>query len=260
MTNAFSGTKTDPSKVKDEERDSVGGGSFIWESDTYPVVISEAFPDVSAKGALSLVVIYKNKEGKEITQTEWVQSGNAKGNSATYAVRDNKGKPTGERRKLPGLAKADGLCELVADKTLEEVGENTEKKVVMRWNKDAGGKVEQTVDMLMDLVGKNVIIGVQKIIENKRVKGDDGDYHPTNEIREINEIDKIFDGATGRSLIEIRAQIKDPSFIHTWRDSNRGETINNFTKVAGSTAQTGTPGAPAATQATPPAPTTGLFE
>ncbi len=252
MPNAFAGTKTDPNKVKDEERDSVGGG-YAWDSDTYPVVISEAYPDKSAGGATSLNIIYKNKEGKEVTQIEWVQSGDAKGNSPTYDVRDSNGKPTGEKRKLLGLTRADSICALVAGKTLEQVGANTEPKVVTKWDPAASARNEKTVDMLMDLVGQSVIIGVQKKIVDKRAKGEDGQYHPTGEVRTINEVDKVFDGVTGRTLTEVRAELKEPVFIHTWRTNNRGKVQDDSSKASGSTAKAGAPGAA-------PEGTKGLFE
>lgn len=248
MTNILARTKTDPTKVRDEERDSVGG-SYIWESDTYAVIISEAYADLTPNGAVMVNLVYKDQTGREITQRECVASGDAKGNSPTFDVRDTNGKPTGEKRKLPGLAKIDSICELVAGKALAEVSENTAVKIVMKWDTDSKAKVERKADMLMDLVNQNVIIGVQKQIVDKQAKGDDGKYHNTGETRDANEIDKVFDGITGRTLTEVKGKLADPVFIHTWRESNKGKTFDETKDKVGSksSAKNGAPGATPAT-------------
>ncbi len=240
----FSGTKTAP-EVKDEERDSVGG-SYIWESDTYPVTIDLAYGGISQGGALSVNIVYKDKTGREITDTQWVQSGDTKDNKPTYTD-----KRSGEERKLPGLQHTDAICQMVAGKNLDEM--DTEQKVAMIWDFGARAKVEQKVEMIMELIGAQVIVGVQKKVVDKNAKGDDGKYHPTGETRETNEVDKVFDGTTGRTLTEIRAEAAEAKFIHTWREKWSGNTINEATAAAGSTAKAGAPGAA-------PAPTKGLFE
>jgi len=82
------------------------------------------------------------------------------------------------------------------------------------------------VDMVTDLVGQRVIVGIQKQIVDKNQKADDGSYQPTGETREVNEIDKVFRERDRMTTAEVRAQAEEPAFYDTWDKKWTGKVRN----------------------------------
>ncbi len=76
------------------EKDSVGGGGVL-ESGLYPATITLAYGMKSAGGAKGLVLHAKTSQGRDIRQTLWTSSGNAKGNKNYY-------EKDGKKNYLPG--------------------------------------------------------------------------------------------------------------------------------------------------------------
>lgn len=86
------------------------------------------------------------------------------------------------------------------------------------------------------------------------MKNADGKYVPSGEVREENEIDKIFRATDGMTVAEIRANATEAVFATSWKDKWTGVTKDRTTKqAAGSTAGAPTPQGAAAK------PTTSLF-
>ena len=229
------------------EKDSVGGG-VVLESNIYPAKVTLAYVTKSGGGALGLVVSAKTAEGHDIKQTLWMTSGTEKG-CKNYYEKD------GQKNYLPGYLAANALALLTTGKEIS--GLETETKVVNVYNSDARAEVPTKVEMVMDLLGKEILIGLIKQTVNKTKKDDvTGVYLPTGETRDENEIDKFFRASDRKTTAEIRAQVEEAKFADTWLEKWQGKVKDKTSK----TAATGAPGAPrAAAPAAAKKPATSLF-
>lgn len=228
-----------------EEKDSVGSGGPL-DSGLYKSTIALAYVTKSAGGAMGLVLNMKTEANREIRQTLWMTSGTAKG-CKNYYEKD------GEKFYLPGFNHANSLALLTCGKEISEL--ETETKVVNVYSAEAKSEVPTKVEMLMDLLGKEIIVGVIRQTVDKTKKNEAGVYEATGETRDENEIDKLFRAKDRMTTAEIRAQAENAGFIDTW-DAKFTGTVKNKAKGAAGTA--GAPkaaGAPAAAKK----PTTSLF-
>lgn len=220
------------------EKDSVGGGFGPWESGLYPVTIDIAYLEKKQSGALFLNVVLKNDDGQEHREGLCIASGDAKGNKSYY-------EKDGEKFFLPGFNHANALGLLSCGKELKDMEDSIEKKTIKLYNFDAGKEVPTDVDMVTDLVGQRVIVGLQKQIVDKNKKNDQtGKYEPTGEVREVNEIDKVFRERDRMTVAEILAQAETPEFYDTWDQKWTGKTRNKAS--AANDANGGMAGVPSA--------------
>ena len=237
------------------EKDSVGGGSKILESGIYNCTVAMAHGTQSAGGAMGLVLTLKTEAGQEVKQTLWMTSGTAKGCKNFYEGKD------GQKQYLPGFIAANSLCLLTVGKEISEV--DTETKVINLYSPEAKAEVPTKVEVLMDLLGKEITVGIIKQVVDKTKRNDaTGMYEPTGETREENEIDKLFRTRDGMTTAEIRAQADKAVFIDTWATKWTGVTKE---KAKGAGAVAGTAGVPKmaggalAAAAAAKKPTTSLF-
>jgi hypothetical protein len=232
------------------ERDSVGSSGPL-DSGLYNATISLVYVTKSAGGATGLVVNAKTDAGREIRQTLWMTSGAAKGSKNFYEDKN------GQKQYLPGFIAANALCLLTVGKEISEL--DTETKVVNVYSRDAKAEVPTKVEVPVDLMGKQVLVGLIKQKVDKTVKNEaTGVYEPTGETREENEIDKFFRASDRKTTAEIRAQADEASFVNTWEQKFAG-TVRDRSKGG-----LGTPGAPkafgaAANASTIKKPATSLF-
>lgn len=213
-------------------------GSSIFESGIYPSVVETAYINKSDGGAIGLVCAFKTN-GKSFRQTFWMTSGTAKG-CKNYYEKD------GEKRYLPGFLQANALALLTTGMEISAL--DTETKVIKAWNKDTKSEIPTKVEMLMDLVGKDIVVGLLKQTVDKTAKADDGTYQPTGETRDENEVDKFFRASDNKTTQEIRDQV-DAKFIDTWTKKWTGQTKM---KSKGAAASGSVAGAPKASVSTKP--------
>lgn len=229
------------------EKDSVGSGGVV-ESGLYHSTIKLAYLIKSDGGAVGLVLNAMSQAGRELRQTLWMTSGTAKGGTNYYTDAN------GAKQYLPGFNLANSLALLTVGKEISDL--DTETKVVNTYSKEAKAEVPTKVEMLVDLLGKDVIIGVIKQVVDKTQKNDAGAYVPTGETREENEFDKFFRAKDRMTTAEIRAEATEASFIETWETKWAGNTRN---KAKGAGGATGTAGAPKAAGASAAKPKQSLF-
>jgi hypothetical protein len=80
---------TTSSKVKDEGTDRVRGQKKEpLMSDIYNMIIKYAYAIKSKGGAMGITVVLNTTDGKEVKATEYITSGDAKGNK-TYFEKEN---------------------------------------------------------------------------------------------------------------------------------------------------------------------------
>lgn len=229
--NMLASLKTDDS-IK-EAKDSVGGNGPL-ESGIYNFNVALAYLGKAESGALSLNLHLKSDEGHELRQTLWMTSGKNKGGKNYY-------EKNGEKHYLPGFTLAEHLSLLTVGKSIADL--DTEEKVVSLYSFEAQAEVPTKVQVLTDLLGKEVIGAVFKQTVDKTKKNESGEYLPTGETRDENELDKFFRARDQLTVAEIRAQASEPAFINTWRDKWAGKTRN---RSKGANGNNGTAGAPSA--------------
>lgn len=228
------------------ESDNLGGGGLL-ESNTYLLEIKLAYITTADSGAVALNIRANTEDGKEIRQQFWMTSGTAKGCKNYYEDKN------GEKKYLPGFLTANALALLTTGKEISD--QDTEEKVVALWSSTAKAEVPTKVPMLMDMLGKQVIAGIIKQTVDKTTKSPSGEYVPTGETKEENEIDKLFQASTRRTTAEIRAGAETGVFIDSWKAKWEGKVKNKAKGGDGSGAKAGAP-KPAATSTKP---TSSLF-
>jgi len=225
--------------VKDDG-DSLGMGSYILDSGLYQVTVDLVYASVSTGGALGMNCVFKTKDGREIRQTFWVQSGDAKGNKTYYADKD------GVKHNLPDLNHANALSQLTLGVDAHVLKD--EEKVINIWNRDAKAEVPTKVKVAIELLGKQITLGLIKQTVDKNVKDDNGKYVPSGETRDENEIDKFFHADSNLTVSEIKAGESTAKFIHAWKKKNDGQTRMKATGTKAGTK----PGVAPAVSAAPP--------
>lgn len=229
------------------ERDSVGGNGPL-NSGLYPSKVNLAFLKKSDGGALALVLHAKTDAGQEIRGTLWMTSGTTKGATNYYTDKE------GAKQYLPGFLLANSLALLTVGKEISDL--DTETKVVNLYSPEAKAEVPTKVEMLTELLGQDILIGLIKQTVDKTKKNDTtGAYEATGETREENEIDKFFRARDSMTVAEIRAQAAEATFAATWIAKWNGKVKE---KAKGAGAATGTAGAPKAAAA-PNKPSKSLF-
>lgn len=205
------------------EKDSIGGGGVL-ESGIYPATIKLAYVTKAASEALGLVVHAQTSQGRDIRETLWMTSGSAKG-CKNYYEKD------GQKHYLPGYIQANALALLSVGKEISEL--DTEVKVINAWNKEAKAETPTKVDMLTDLLGQEILVGLIKETVDKTAKNDAGVYIPTGETREQNVIDKLFRAADKKTTAEIRAESEEATFHDSWLQKWEGKTRDRASKATG---------------------------
>lgn len=229
----------------EDEKDSVGGGYAPWDSGIYATKVALAYLSKSKGGALALNLTLTDASGRELRQQLWMTSGTEKG-CKNYYEKD------GEKRYLPGFLHANALCLLTIGKEISQA--DTDTKVINVYSPEAKAEVPTQVEMVTDLLGQEVLVGVIKQMVDKNVKDAAGNYVASGETREENEIDKFFRARDKKTTAEIRAQA-EATFHDTWEKKWAGQVKDRSSKTAGK----GTAGAPGAPSAPNGKPATSLF-
>jgi hypothetical protein len=231
------------------ERDSVGSSGPL-DSGLYPAKISLAYITKATSEAVGLVVHAKTAQDREIRQTLWMTSGKEKGGNNFYVDKN------GEKQYLPGFNLANSLALLTVGKEISDL--DTETKVVNVYSYDAKAEVPTKVEMITELLGQDIIVGLIKQVVDKTKKNDANVYVPTGETREENDIDKFFRARDRMTTAEIRAQATEASFIETWSAKWDGKTREKAKGANGAAGNAGAPKAAAAAAGTKK-PATSLF-
>jgi len=231
------------------EKDNLGG-SRILESGLVNMTIKLAYLTKSDGGALALNVVGK-VENQDVRQQFWMTSGTAKGCKNYYEDKDK------NKQYLPGFIMANSLCLLTLGKEISQI--ETESKVIPLYNSAAKAEVPTKVEMLTDLIGQEIIAGVIKQTVDKTTKNvATGEYEPTGETREENEIEKFFRARDRMTTAEIRAKAETAVFADTWAAKWTG-VVKNKAKGAAAKGTAGLPGQKAGAPAASNKPANSLF-
>lgn len=221
---------TDAGLEKAEDR--LGGGFSVRDTDIYTFKIKAAYAGKSAGGAMNVSLICEDSQG-EYRETIYIT--NRKGEN--FFVKDGKKIP------LPGFTIINDLCLIATNEPLSS--QETEEKVIKLYDFEAKKEVPTAVPMIMSLVDAEVSFAIQKTIEDKNAKDDSGEYVPTGETREVNNIVKVFHTETKMTIVEAMNGAEEAKFWDAWVEKNQGKVYDKSTKDA--KAQGGKP-APRPTQ------------
>ena len=211
-----------------EEIDSVGSTFGVVESGLYKLKIKAAYIKVATSKAVGVVLELETFDNAIISQTLWVKSGEKKGCKNFYTSKD------GEKHYLPGYNQMNALCLLTVGKNLSEM--ETASQIIDIYDYAVKGNIPTEVDMLTELLEKEIIAGVIKQVVNKNALDiNTNTYQPTAETREENEIDKFFRERDQLTVTEIKAEVKEATFYNKWYDRWGGKTRDKTVKVAEST-------------------------
>jgi len=203
-----------------EEGDRIFGS--VLPTGVYNFTIDMAYVDQSEGGAAFMQLSLISDEGKTLSQRIFFTSGDEKGNAITYPVKKN-GKPTGEKKYLPGFILASDLHEVVTMGTpLAEM--ETEGKLVNAYSPEAKKEVPTQKQVVPALLKQKVKLGVQEQLVFKTVN-QDGKYVETTETRSQNEIVKVFSSETNQTRDELANSV-DPVFMDQWVASYAGKVVD----------------------------------
>lgn len=212
-----------------QESESVGGGRVLFDSAIYPAKVKQAYLDAYDSGA-RFVSITLDINGKDYEERLLLTNG--KGESF-WTDNDNNPQQYSGLTRFEELAFAAGFANIQAT--------NPTTGNIRAWDKDTKSFVIRSHStVLTSLQGKDVMVAVQKISQNKQKKNAvTGRYDKLNEVEEINQIDK-FANMQGMTQLESAKNISPPQFMAAWKEKWSGKVQDKYKTQKGAPAS-GTP-------------------
>ena len=223
----------------EESQDRLGGGFQPRASDIYTMEIELFYAGQSKEGAKSITIHAKDSAGK---YRETVYITNKKGENFFLNKEDNS-----KKVPLPGFTTIDDICLAATGFPLAE--QAFEEKVVNLYDFDQKKEVPTKVMVAVDVLGKTVSLGILKQLEDKTAKNaQTGDYEPTGETKETNNIGKVFHTESKVTMAEARNGA-EAKFWDSWLERNKDQIIDKRKDKSGN----GKPASKAPPQAGAPA-------
>lgn len=203
----------------EEQKDSLGGSNLL-ETDIYHATVKAAYVGYAKSGAMNVNLVL-DIAGREYRETIYVTNRNGD----NYWTRDGKKYP------LPGFSTINDLCILTNEKPLSDM--DTEPRVFKVWDSELKAEVNKEVPCIVDLLGKEVNVGIVHKVQNRTALAPSGKYEPVNEKRASNEINKFYyhDDDNMLTVYEAMHQ-KTAEFAQKWLDKNKGKVMDTFKEVA----------------------------
>ena len=173
---------------------SLGGGSFLWDSNVYKCIVDMAYFDKSAGGAHSLNLTLLNSDGKQLKQTLWF----TKKTGEIHFIN----KRTGEKDYLPGYTLANNLALIITGEDINEAFEKSEKKMVNVYDFTAKAEKPTEKSVATSLLGKQVKAAIIKQTVNRRADAGDGVWVPTVETKDENDIKEFYFDDSDLTVVE----------------------------------------------------------
>lgn len=220
----------------EQDKDFIGGG--LLDSGAYDMVVEMAYVDTSKAGAINVNFTFKDSSGRTLKVTEYVT--NRKGEN--FYTKGNSNYP------LPGFTTVNNVCLLGIGKPLSEL--DTEEKTLSLYNFDVKKEMPMAKQVITDLLGAEITLGVIKSVVDKNTKQADGSYAPSGETREVNEVDKVFRHGDHFTVAEIISEDEEATYYDGW--------VGKYTGIVRNKAK-GTKGSGGSATTTVPKPTQSLF-
>lgn len=202
------------------------GGYVPFDSGLANFKIKLAFLTQSAKKAVALNLHLETDDKKQLKQQIYITSGEKKGCKTYYKDKE------GNKRYLPGFNQADSLTNLMLGKSILSLP--TTLKTINLYDPKQKKDVPTKVEMLMDLLGINILCGIIKqIVDVKAFHEGTKTYVSTGKTRIENEINKIFHGDTGLTSTEMEAGLTEPVFRDKWEAKWKDVVVDKSTVPKG---------------------------
>ena len=206
---------------------SLGGGSFLWDTNVYKCIVDMAYFDQSAGGAHSLNLTLLNSDGKQLKHRLWFT--NKKEEVHYLNTR------TGEKAYLPGYVSANNLALIITGEDINELFDKSEKKMVNVYDfKDKKEKPTEK-DVATSLLGKQVKAAIQLQTVNKMAQGDNGKWVNTEETKDENDIKEFYFEDSDLTVVEKSKGATEALMMPKWIKRNEGKKINRVKPVDGTT-------------------------
>ena len=220
-----------------EEKDILGSSSGALDTDIYALEIQYAYIIESKNGALGLSLHLKTAEGRE------VRFNGAMG--SIYFTNRNKEltyTKNNETFPLPGATLVNSLALATVEEEFFSL--DTEEKVINLYSFDEKKEVPTKVEMVMSLIGQQFFGAITRITEDKRQANNAGEYIPTGETFDKNELVKVFNiDRMTQAEVKTGEEIPEEELFFTkWLEKNKGKTIDRTDKSSG--ARSGAPKRP----------------
>lgn len=238
MTNPFANASSELAG-SEKEKDILGGRSLL-PTDVYDGKIEVAYLTKSEGGANAFNFVL-NIAGKIIRETIYVS--NREG-GVTYSK-------DGKKYPLPGYSMVNAITQLTLGKKIPEL--TFEPKLVKIYDFDQKKEVAREMSVAVELTGRPVQLGIELLRENKRVKDQAGKYVPVADVRESNVIARVFHTDSGQTINEYETGTP-AEFKGKWLAEFKGKPRDKTDKSLKAS-----PGAPASTGTSTPAPAKSLF-
>ena len=197
----------------EESTDRLGGFQPL-DSDIYTGKIKLAYAIISSGGAKGVALTIQFGD-KEFRTTQYIT--NKKGENFFLNKQDNS-----KKVPLPGFTIVDDLCLCATGKPLCE--QDAEDKMVSIYDADLKKEVPKSVPVLTELLNQEVSLAILRTLVNKNAKDSAGEYQPTAQTREENEVVKVFNSEARLTVAEARAGETTPKFWDAWLERNKGKT------------------------------------
>lgn len=200
----------------EKEEDILGGSVGPLPSNIYRAQVNVSYLEETKSGALMAHIHFKLSNGSQFRTSQCLHSGKAKKYSATYTR-------NGKTFKLPGLVNVSAICELGGKLDISKM--STTKKTIKLYNFESRKEEPTEVNMLMDMIGLKVQLGLANEIQDINEKDAQGNYTPSGYTREVNELSKVFRYDDGKTSSEVTAD-KPAEFIKKWLDKNENKVMD----------------------------------
>lgn len=187
------------------------------ETDVYSAAIKMAYVDQSARGAYFVHLELEFKDNSTMRYDLYYTNKNG----------DTRWSKNGRSGNMPGFNKLRGLVAVTLglDKEFAELLPQTKKVEVL----EKGKVVLDDKAVLVELIGKKVLVGITKELTNPGVKNDKGGYDPGPGTRESNEIERFYQAPKGFTVKELTEGADTPEFVTKWLKKNKGKAIDKRT-------------------------------
>lgn len=208
----------------EEDKDQINNYGGPMDSDIHTIVIDLVYLDKTPSGSTSFTITGKTLEGVEFKNTQYITSGDKKGNKNTYETQ------TGELKYLPGFTVADHICLLAFGKPIDFLAKASKKKAIKVYDSKEKKEVLKEKDVITQLKDKKITLGILKVLVDKKEAGSNGTYKPTGKSMLVNEISKVFRTKDHLTVIEVRQKAENPEFFEKWVEKFKGKEIDKMSK------------------------------
>ena len=208
---------------------SLGGGSYLWDSNVYTTTVDMAYFDQSQGGAHSLNLTLLNDKGKKLKQTIWFTNRKEE----VHYVNQK-----GEKDYLPGYNLANNLSLIITGEDVNEAFDKSEKKMVNVYDFNARKDMPTEKSVATTLLGKQIKVAILKQTVNKRVNDGTGKYVESAETKDENDIKEFYFADSDLTVVEKSKDATEALMMPKWAERNAGKTLNRVKDVASGTTAT----------------------